>query len=98
MCGDRKSSGNVRGFPLALVQAGREMHEMETSCSRYLRHYNTSWSELQADRGVTVKPGYLLPLLGRRLKVEGNQYSEPQLIFVGEPHVSSLRVGLIKCK
>ena len=37
------------GLPLALVQAGRYMRETGTSCQKYLRLYNTSWSELQAD-------------------------------------------------
>ena len=36
-------------LPLALVQAGRYMRETGTSCQKYLRLYNTSWSELQAD-------------------------------------------------
>lgn len=37
------------GLPLAIVQAGRYMRETGTSCQMYLRLYNTSWSELQAD-------------------------------------------------
>ena len=37
------------GLPLAIVQAGRYMRETGTSCQKYLRLYNTSWSELQAD-------------------------------------------------
>ncbi len=37
------------GLPLAIVQAGQYMRETGTSCQLYLRLYNTSWSELQAD-------------------------------------------------
>ncbi|KAL9105022.1 MAG: hypothetical protein Q9163_000119 [Psora crenata] len=37
------------GLPLAIVQAGRYMCETGTNCQVYLRQYNTSWSELQAD-------------------------------------------------
>ena len=36
-------------LPLALVQAGRYMHETGTSCPTYLRLYETSWPALQAD-------------------------------------------------
>jgi len=38
----------LRGLPLAIVQAGRYIRETGTSCQKYLRLYNTSWSELQA--------------------------------------------------
>ena len=37
------------GLPLAIVQAGGYMRETGTSCQTYLRLYNTSWSELQAN-------------------------------------------------
>lgn len=34
---------------LVIVQIDWYMREMKTSCQKYLRLYNTSWSELQAD-------------------------------------------------
>ena len=37
------------GLPLAIVQAGRYMQETGTSCQDYLRLYDSSWSELQAE-------------------------------------------------
>ena len=37
------------GLPLVIVQAGRYMQETGTDCQDYLRLYDSSWSELQAE-------------------------------------------------
>ena len=37
------------GLPLAIVQTGRYMQKTGTTCQNYLRLYNTSRSELQAE-------------------------------------------------
>lgn len=35
------------GFPLALATAGAYLHQVAVSCGDYLRHYETSWLNLQ---------------------------------------------------